>query len=53
MPWPSLQLAAGVVQRMDAHAWGLVGYAAAGLWLGGASHSLADWGWSAWKRHLR
>ena len=36
--------------HLDARAWLLVAYGMVGIWLGGASHSLADWTWSAWRR---
>lgn len=39
--------------RLDARGWACVGYTMLGLWLGGASHSLADWGWSAVRRRHR
>jgi uncharacterized metal-binding protein len=53
IPWAQLNLASGVARGLDAHTWIFVAYALWGLWLGGASHSLADWGWSAFKRGLR
>jgi uncharacterized metal-binding protein len=53
VPWPALSLAGHLVREWDARTWIFVAYALAGLWLGGASHSLADWGWSAFKRRLR
>lgn len=49
-PWDGLHEAATVAAGLDAHGWTYVAYALAGLWLGGASHSLADWGWSALRR---
>lgn len=56
--WPSWQHLADVlvgwsVVATDDPAAVYMGPLLAGLWLGGASHSLADWGWSAVKRGSR
>jgi uncharacterized metal-binding protein len=50
LPWDAFGLAVDVAAGLDDRAWVLVAYGLAGLWLGGASHSLADWGWSGVKR---
>ncbi len=52
-PQASVDHVVAAAAGLDAQAWGWLAYALAGLWLGGASHSLADWGWSALKRGLR
>lgn len=49
-PWVTVGLALDALARLDARGWAIVAFAFAGLWVGGASHSLADWGWSAIKR---
>lgn len=49
-PWQSVDAARGLARGLSTQQWLWVGYAFAGLWLGGASHSLVDWGWSALKR---
>ncbi len=47
-PWGHLlDVFAGWTLLVDDGAWPYVPYLMAGLWVGGASHSLADWGWSA------
>lgn len=49
-PWVGIDAAATVAAGLDDRGWVLLAYALAGLWIGGASHSLADWGWSGLKR---
>ncbi len=48
--WAGVDHLATAAARLDARGWACVGFALAGLWIGGASHSLVDWGWSALKR---
>lgn len=50
VPWDTLGFAGQAVARLDARGWALIVYALAGLWVGGASHTLADFGWSAIRR---
>lgn len=50
--WTAVDHAAAAAARLDGRTWVCLGYALAGLWIGGASHSLADWGWSALKRRV-
>lgn len=52
-PWASVAAAADGLARLDGRSWALVAYGMLGLWAGGASHSLADWGWSAATRRRR
>ncbi|MNS60386.1 hypothetical protein D3C72_933800 [compost metagenome] len=39
--------------KLGAREWELFASVMAGLWVGGASHTLADWGATAWKRRWR
>lgn len=50
LPWEGFTAIFDGLARLDVRGWGYVGYTFVGLWLGGASHSLVDWGWSALKR---
>lgn len=52
-PWVGIHAATQLAAGLDDHAWTVMGYGLAGLWIGGASHSLADWGWSALTRKRR
>jgi uncharacterized metal-binding protein len=53
LPWAGIDLAMDAVVGLDARGMTWVAWALAGMWLGAASHSLADWGWSAIKSAFR
>jgi uncharacterized metal-binding protein len=53
IPWGAFGQAVDLAARLDDRVWVLVAFGLVGLWVGGASHSLADWGWSGVKRRAR
>lgn len=52
-PWREMNGAIALAAALDEHTWALAAWGLLGLTIGGASHSVVDWGWTGIRRRMR